>query len=86
MDCQTLEMVKEEVEMVNKSNLIKFFFGVLTLIFITLKLIGVIDWNWIIVLSPIVIPIAYLFLKSLVKSFLLFIVLLIIFLAVRFRW
>jgi len=32
------------------------FFGALTLIFITLKLIDKIDWNWIWVLSPLWIP------------------------------
>lgn len=34
------------------------FFGLLTIVFITLKLIGTIDWPWIWVLSPIWIPIA----------------------------
>lgn len=34
------------------------FFGLLTIVFITLKLIGIIDWSWIWVLSPIWIPIA----------------------------
>lgn len=29
------------------------FFGVLTLIFIVLKLVGVINWSWLWVLSPI---------------------------------
>jgi hypothetical protein len=29
------------------------FFGILTIIFITLKLIGVIEWSWVWVLSPI---------------------------------
>ena len=29
------------------------FTGLLTLIFITLKLVGVIDWSWLWVLSPI---------------------------------
>jgi len=32
------------------------FFGALTLIFITLKLIDKIDWSWIWVLSPLWIP------------------------------
>ncbi|SDE73466.1 hypothetical protein SAMN05421544_12132 [Riemerella columbipharyngis] len=32
------------------------FLGVLTLIFITLKLIGYIDWSWWWVLSPLLIP------------------------------
>jgi hypothetical protein len=30
------------------------FFGLLTIVFITLKLIGVINWHWIWVLSPII--------------------------------
>ena len=34
------------------------FFGLLTIVFITLKLIGTIDWPWIWVLSPVWIPIA----------------------------
>lgn len=34
------------------------FFGLLTIVFITLKLIGTIDWPWVWVLSPIWIPIA----------------------------
>lgn len=33
--------------------------GCLTLIFITLKLLGLIDWSWVWVLSPIWIPIAF---------------------------
>ncbi len=33
------------------------FFGVLTLIFIVLKLLGVINWSWIWVLCPFWIPI-----------------------------
>ena len=28
------------------------FFGVLTIVFVVLKLVGVIDWSWIWVLSP----------------------------------
>lgn len=32
------------------------FFGLLTLTFITLKIIGVIDWSWGIVLAPIWCP------------------------------
>lgn len=32
------------------------FSGALTLIFITLKLCGVIDWSWLWILSPIWIP------------------------------
>lgn len=34
------------------------FFGLLTLIFITLKLTGVIAWSWFWVLSPLIIPIS----------------------------
>ena len=34
------------------------FFGLLTIVFITLKLIGTIDWPWVWVLSPIWVPIA----------------------------
>lgn len=37
------------------------FSGVLTLIFITLKLIGKITWPWLWVLSPLWIPLAALF-------------------------
>lgn len=29
------------------------FFGVLAIVFITLKLIGTIDWSWLLVLAPI---------------------------------
>jgi hypothetical protein len=32
------------------------FFGLLAIVFITLKLIGVIGWSWVWVLSPIWIP------------------------------
>lgn len=28
------------------------FFGLLTIVFVTLKLIGVIDWTWVWVLAP----------------------------------
>ena len=28
------------------------FFGLLTIVFVTLKLIGVIDWSWVWVLAP----------------------------------
>ncbi len=34
------------------------FFGLLTIVFITLKLLGKIDWSWWWVLSPVWIPIA----------------------------
>ena len=43
------------------------FFGLLTLVFITLKLIGTIDWSWLWVLSPIWIPIALVFLILLIQ-------------------
>lgn len=33
------------------------WFGALAIVFITLKLIGIIDWSWVWVLSPIWIPI-----------------------------
>ena len=28
------------------------FFGLLTIVFVTLKLIGVIDWSWVWILAP----------------------------------
>ena len=34
------------------------FLGLLTILFITLKLLGTIDWSWWLVLSPIIIGIA----------------------------
>ena len=34
------------------------FFGVLTIVFIVLKLVGTIDWSWTLVLSPLWIPLA----------------------------
>ena len=37
------------------------FIGLLTLVFITLKLIGVIDWSWVWVLAPIWITAAIMF-------------------------
>ncbi len=43
------------------------FFGLLTIVFITLKLIGTIDWSWWLVLSPIWIPIALVFLILLIQ-------------------
>jgi hypothetical protein len=33
------------------------FFGLLSLVFITLKLLGVINWSWLWVLAPVWIPI-----------------------------
>lgn len=43
------------------------FFGLLTIVFITLKLIGTIDWSWLWVLSPIWIPFALVFLILLIQ-------------------
>jgi len=37
------------------------FLGLLTLIFITLKVIGKIDWNWLWVLAPLWIPASVMF-------------------------
>lgn len=34
------------------------FFGLLCIVFITLKLTGYIDWSWWLVLAPVLIPIA----------------------------
>ena len=34
------------------------FFGLLGIVFITLKLVGVIDWEWWLVLAPIWVPMA----------------------------
>lgn len=49
------------------------FFGLLTIVFITLKLIGAIDWSWIWVLSPlwcpIVLVIAILIIAILIAGF-----------------
>lgn len=36
------------------------FFGLLTIVFIVLKLTGVITWSWVMVLSPLWIPLAVL--------------------------
>lgn len=36
------------------------FFGLLTIVFIVLKLTGVITWGWVMVLSPLWIPLAVL--------------------------
>jgi len=35
------------------------FCGLLTIVFITLKLVKVIDWSWVWVLAPIWIPVAF---------------------------
>ena len=37
------------------------FFGLLTLIFITLKLTGYIDWSWWLVLMPLFLPVIIIF-------------------------
>ena len=37
------------------------FFGLLTLIFITLKLTGYIDWSWWLVLAPLFVPVIIIF-------------------------
>jgi divalent metal cation (Fe/Co/Zn/Cd) transporter len=50
------------------------FFGLLAILFITLKLIGIIDWAWIWVLSPIWGPLV-LFLVFFVVFFIIFFVL-----------
>lgn len=42
------------------------FLGILTLIFITLKLLGAITWSWWWVLSPLWIPVAILLVIALV--------------------
>lgn len=34
------------------------FFGLLAIVFITLKLCGVINWSWWIVISPLAVPVA----------------------------
>ena len=53
----------------NSSTQVSFgggFCGLLALVFITLKLIGIIDWPWIWVLAPIWIPLALVFIGFLV--------------------
>jgi ABC-type antimicrobial peptide transport system permease subunit len=35
------------------------FFGLLTIVFIVLKLTGYIDWSWFWVISPILVPITF---------------------------
>lgn len=37
------------------------FFGLLTIVFITLKLTGYIDWSWFWVLSPLLAPVVIIF-------------------------
>lgn len=48
------------------------FLGILTLVFITLKLLGKIDWSWWWVLSPVLIP------TVLVALFLAFVLLMVV--------
>ena len=45
------------------------FLGILSLIFITLKLCGQIDWSWLWVFSPIWIPYAIAFIIIAIASF-----------------
>lgn len=47
-------MKKEKVE--NTAKHINYFFDNLALIFITLKLLGYINWSWFIVLTPLITP------------------------------
>jgi len=42
------------------------FLGVVTVVFTILKLVGVIDWSWFWVLSPILIPISIVVLAAVV--------------------
>ncbi len=49
------------------------FFGILGLIFITLKLCGVINWSWIWVLAPLWIPAAITFTMSVLIAIILLI-------------
>ena len=44
------------------------FLGILTLIFITLRLIGKIDWSWVWVLSPIWITFVFLVIVGVIKQ------------------
>lgn len=48
-----------EIKTVNNNSI--GFFGLLTLIFITLKLTGYIDWSWWLVLAPLFIPVIIIF-------------------------
>jgi Flp pilus assembly protein TadB len=48
-----------EIKTVNNNSI--GFFGLLTLIFITLKLTGYIDWSWWLVLMPLFIPVIIIF-------------------------
>jgi hypothetical protein len=44
------------------------FFGLLGIVFITLKLCGVIDWEWWLVLAPIWVPIVLVFVLTLIAE------------------
>ena len=46
------------------------FFGLLTIVFITLKLLGVIEWNWVWVIAPVWIPFILFLIVLLVAHFL----------------
>ena len=48
-----------EIKTVNNNSI--GFFGLLTLIFITLKLTGYIDWSWWLVLMPLFLPVIIIF-------------------------
>ena len=48
-----------EIKTVNNNSI--GFFGLLTLIFITLKLTGYIDWSWWLVLMPLFVPVIIIF-------------------------
>lgn len=45
------------------------FFGILTLIFITLKLVEIITWSWLWVLSPIWMPVSLILIFSIFFTF-----------------
>lgn len=52
-------LFKEEIEMDNKQNNGGIgFFGILTIVFIVLKLCKVITWSWLWVLAPLWIPLS----------------------------
>lgn len=53
------------------------FCGLLAIVFITLKLLDKIDWNWFWVLSPLWIPIAILFVVLIIIGLVIFIAFLI---------
>ena len=51
----------------NKSSGGVGFLGILTIVFIVLKLVGVIEWSWVIVLLPLIIPSCLFFLVVTIK-------------------